>query len=254
MSFFQWFIKSLYERKVIAYSRFRQMVSTIWHILFVVFIASIPFFVQFNVQMFQGVNHLEQTLQHDLPPFSIQNGKLYTNESESFHLVHGDVGSIIIDPNAKSSNALDQHVKGIALVSDKVIILDRGQVQAIPYTLLGIQNLSNEDLVKKVSDLKSFLPVLLIIMTIGSYLGLLGTVFLGITVLGAFGLLLRGKRNLPYRQLWVMTAHALTFPLIVLYWIDTLLFSVPTFIFLLATYIVLYVAIRTIPLPKGKQA
>lgn len=248
MSFREWFVKSCYDRKVIAYSRFRPMIATIWHVLFVVFIASIPALITFNVQSIQAVKQIEQTLQRELPPFTIKNGKLET-EGGAFQEEHDEIGRIIIDPDM-SREQIGNVPKGIALLKDKVVITDRGKTHAIPYTLLGMDELNEEDLLKKVKDLKGVLPIFLIILTIFTYLGVLGIAFLGITIVGALATLLRGKKKLSYRHLWVMTAHAFTSPVIALYWIDTLFASISLTLFLVATFIVLYFAIRTIPTPK----
>ncbi len=210
----------------------------------------------FNLSAVQGVKQLQQTLQQELPPFSIENGYLHTEQSSVFLLEHDEIGTILIDPaNSYSDKQLSDLGNGIALTYDKALMINHGQFQAIPYTLLGIDELTKEELNNRIKDLKGFLPILLTIVTIFIYLGLLAIVFLGITILGYLGILLRGHhKSIQYRHLWVMTAHSLTLPVIVLYWIDALITRVPITIFVLATYAILFLAIRTIPIPKKRTS
>ncbi len=87
------------------------------------------------------------------------------------------------------------------------------------------------------------------------YAGLAGLAFLGITLLALVGLLLRGARKfLGYRHLWLMTAHALTLPVVFLYWVDSLFVKVPFSAFLATTFAILFLAMKSIPLPRKKTS
>lgn len=253
MSFWNWLIKSLYNKKVIAYSRFRPITSTIWHVLFVVLIASIPFLISMNLAAVAGVNQLQETMDQDLPPFSIKNGILYSDDPSPF-LSERDGSFILIDPtNSYSEDELMKSQNGLALLYDKALLFDNGHIQSIPYLILGSEELSRDGVIKRLHDLQGFLPILLAVVTIFMYLGILGVVFLGITFLSFLGLPLRGARKMiGYRHLWVMTAHALTLPVISLYWIDTFFLKVPITIFLIATYVLLLFGVKAIPIPKKR--
>ncbi|NEU30725.1 DUF1189 domain-containing protein [bacterium LRH843] len=256
MNFWNWVVKSLYNRKVIAYSRFRPVTSTIWHVLFAIFIAGIPFFFTMNVTAISGVNQLKETMRHELPPFQLIDGTLHSENDEIYLSNHESGQAIVIDStNSFSREELSQLGNGIALTHQEILIIDQGRIQGISYSLLGIQDFSKEQLAKRISDLSGFLPILLTIATILMYAALLGLAFLGISFLGLVGLLLRGARTfLDYRHLWLMTAHALTLPVILLYWIDTLVVKVPISAFLIATFVILFIAIKSIPLPRKKSS
>lgn len=254
MSFWKWLLKSFYDKRMIAYSRLRPITSTIWHVLFVMLVASIPFLITMSLTAISGVNQLKDTLQHDLPPFQLEGGTLQWESDDVYLLDEPDEQAILIDPdNTYSEEELVQLTNGIALQRNEILLINNGSLQAIPYTILGVQEFSKEQLSDRVADLQGFLPILLGIGTVFMYSGLAGLAFLGITVLAFIGLLLRGsKKFLEYRHLWLMTAHAMTLPAVFLYWIDTLFTHVPFSAFLITTFAILFFAIKSIPLPSRK--
>lgn len=254
MTFWNWFIKSLYNKKLIAYSRFRPITSTIWHVLFVIFIASIPFLISMNMSAVSSVKQLQDTLHKDLPSFHLVGGVLQSENDEKYVSSDDGIGVILIDTSKTyTDEELSELTNGIALLRNKITIINEGNIQSVSYSLLGVTELSKEQLTERIDDLKGFLPILLVIATILMYLGLTGVAFIGVTVVSYLGLLLRGSRKtLHYRHLWVMSAHALTLPVILLYWIDTLYLKVPISLFLIATFILLFLAIRSVPIQKNK--
>lgn len=254
MSFWKWFMKSFFDKRTIAYSRLRPATSTIWHVLAAMLIASIPFLVTINTTAISGVQQLRDTLQHDIPDFQLEEGALQT-ETEGVYLSNqSNEGAILIDPaNIYSQGELKQLTNGIALQQSEILFIDNGSIQAVPYSILGLQEFTKDQLSERIADLQGFLPILLVIATVLMYAGLAGLAFLGITLLGFIGLLLRGSRkSLEYRHLWLMTAHSLTLPVVLLYWVDTLFAKVPFSAFAAATLAILFLAIRSIPLPRKK--
>ncbi len=105
MSFYKWLLKSFYDKRVIAYSRLRPITSTIWHVLLVIFIASIPFLITMNISAISGVQQLQDTLQHDLPPFQLERGTLHWESDDVYLLDEPDEGTILIDPANTYSEA-----------------------------------------------------------------------------------------------------------------------------------------------------
>ncbi|MCM3761461.1 DUF1189 domain-containing protein [Alkalihalobacillus oceani] len=254
MSFWKWFMKC-YDRKVVAYSRLRPITSTIWHVLFVMLLASLPFVLSTMISAVHNVGHLQETLQADLPDFQLINGQLSMEHQDVFITEHTNDYLFVIDPNhmyAKEDLAALQN--GIVLQKQELIMIDGGHLQPVPYLLLGGQQLSGDQLKERIDDLAGFLPILLGVVSILMYAALAGTAFLGITVLAFIGLAFRRKRRfLTYRHLWLMTAHAFTYPVIILFWIDALLWKVPFSAFVLATFVYLLLAMNSIPLPKQKK-
>ncbi|WP_169801103.1 DUF1189 domain-containing protein [Halalkalibacter krulwichiae] len=254
LNFWEWFIKSFYNKKVIAYSRFRPITTTIGYVLFIVFVASVPYFISFNTTTYSAVEKLNNLLLDDLPAFQISDGRLQADIDDYYYSDELNEGVVIIDPtNSFSEEQLIQLSEAVVLQRDQFFFVSNGTTQTISYTLLGLNELSKDDLSNRFSDLQSFLPVLLVILTGLLYSGLAGLAYLGISLLAVFALVLKGNRpSLQYRQLWSITAHALTLPVILLYWMDSLLFPIPFSAFFLSTLIIVLIAVWSIPKPKQK--
>ena len=92
MSFWTWFGKSFFNKKIIAYARFRPATQTLLHVIVVMLIASIPYLVSMNTTAINGVNHVKESLQSDLPAFYLENGILHLDEQDAI---------LIDDPNRK---------------------------------------------------------------------------------------------------------------------------------------------------------
>lgn len=256
MHFLTWFTKSLYQLKIIAYSRLRPITSTIWHILFLTFIASIPYLLSISIFIFSVVNDLEQSLHNDLPSFIIVDGVLQMDSSEVYILnQNSDIGFLLFDPtNSYTNEDLLVLGTGITFGEDQLLYVKNEQIQSIPYTLLGIEQLTTAEIIERINQLQGFLPLLLGIITLALYIALAGFAFLGITIIAIFSLLLRSGRSLEYRHLWNIAAHAITLPTILYYWVDVLLLSLPSMVYFIACLLVIYFSIRTIPNRKKKES
>ncbi|MCL7747203.1 DUF1189 domain-containing protein [Halalkalibacter alkaliphilus] len=251
MSYWEWFFKSFYNRKVIAYSRFRPITTTIGFVLMIIFIASIPYFISLNITIVSSVQQLDRILENDLPDFHLVEGTLVMEKEEVYITDEVSEGFFLIDPaNSLTEGKLLELEEGIALQEKEFLFISNGQIQSISYSLLGLQELSKEDLSHRISQLLNFLPILLTIITSLLFVGLAGLGFLSITILAFLALFIKGKRKLEYRHMWIITAHALTLPVILLYWIDILIFPIPFTAFALSTFLIVLAAIRSIPIPK----
>ncbi|MFC0558087.1 DUF1189 domain-containing protein [Halalkalibacter alkalisediminis] len=255
LTFWEWFFKSFYSRKVIAYSRFRPITTTIGYVLFIVFIASIPYFVSLNMATYTGVDRLNHLLVSDLPSFQLINGSLQLDRTEPFYTEELGEGFVLIDPaNFYSDEDLKLLNEGIALQQHNILFVANGNIQSISYTLLGLNELTKEELAKRIQDLQGFLPILLFIVTTLLYVGLSGLAYLGISILAFIATFFKRGRPLQYRHFWTITAHALTLPVIVLYWIDILVTPIPFSAFVLSTLLLVFMAVHTIPIPKRKAS
>jgi len=214
---------------------------------------SIPYFISLNATAYTGVDRLNNLLISDLPSFQLVNGSLYLDSEETFFTEEISEGFVLIDPNNKySEDDLIQFNEGIALQQQNILFIKNGNIQTISYSLLGLNEFTNAELTKRIQDLHGFLPILLLIVTFLLFVGLSGAAYLGISIFAFIATLFKGDRaSLQYRHLWTITAHAMTLPVIALYWLDTLLFSIPFSAFILSTMIFVIVAIRTIPKRKA---
>ncbi|MFC0473515.1 DUF1189 domain-containing protein [Halalkalibacter kiskunsagensis] len=254
LSYWDWFLKSFYSKKVIAYSRFRPITSTIGYVLFIIFISSIPYFVTLYSTATSAVEQFDNMLQNDIPNFHLREGTLYWESEEPFYTEVAGEGFFLIDSsNTYSEQELQQLVDGIALQQREFLFIADGNSQSIPYTLLGLQEFTKEDLSKRINDLQGFLPILLFIIIFLLFVALSGLAFLGISLLAFVALLLKGARNLEYRHLWLITAHALTLPVILLAWVDVLFYPIPFSAFIASTFLLVLISVKSIPVPQKKS-
>jgi hypothetical protein len=252
LKYWEWFIKCFYSKKAIAYSRFRPITNTIGYVLLIVFIASIPYFVNFNVTSYKAIEKLNHLLSDDLPSFHLKNGELFLDSPEAFFTDELNEGFVLIDPsNQYTVEELEQLNEGIAFQQQNMHFVSNNQIQTLSYTLLGLNEFTKDELAKRIGDLKSFLPILLLIITALLYVGLAGLAYLGITLLAYVALIFKGRRaSLQYRHLWSITAHSLTLPVIFLYWMDTLFVPIPFSAFIFSTLFIVFLAVKSIPVPK----
>ncbi|WP_332691023.1 DUF1189 domain-containing protein [Halalkalibacter lacteus] len=253
LSYWAWFRKSFYSKKVIAYSRFRPITSTIGYVLFIIFISSTPYFVTLYSTAISGVEQFDNILQNDIPNFQIREGALYWESEEPFYTEVAGEGFFLIDSsNTYTEQKLQQLHDGIALQQHEFLFIADGNSQSIPYTLLGLQEFSKDDLSKRISDLQGFLPILLLIIISLLFVALAGLAFLGVSLLALVALLFKGTRNLEYRHLWLITAHAITLPVILLFWVDVLIYPIPFSAFIASTFLFVVISIKSIPVPRKK--
>ncbi|WP_062046352.1 DUF1189 domain-containing protein [Bacillus sp. JCM 19034] len=255
MSFMSWFYKSFYQFKVIAYSRFRPITNTLGHILFLVFVASLPYLIIMNVTIYNTVHQLKETIHIGLPTFSIENGQLTLENDETYIELYNDqLGSLILDPHEQLTEH-DYHGEHVIIFSQHTIeMYSANESYSLSYSLLGLNNVTNSDVIERVDQLSNFLPLLLTIVTILLYVILAGTAYLGVTIIALFALLLRQNRKLEYRHMWSVSAHAMTLPTVAFFWIDALLLDLHYIWFLLFSITMIIFSIRTIPLPRSKES
>jgi hypothetical protein len=254
LSYWNWFLKSFYSKKVIAYSRFRPITSTIGYVLFIIFISSIPYFISLYLAATTGVEQFDNILKNDIPNFHLKEGTLHWEGREPFYTEITGEGFFLIDSaNTYTEQELLEFQDGIALQHREFLFIADGNSQAIPYTLLGLQEFTKDDLSKRLSDLQGFLPIFLSIIIILLFAALSGLAFLGVSLLAFVALLFNGSRNLEYRHLWLITAHALTLPVILLAWADVLFFSIPFSAFIVSTFLIVVISVKSIPIQKRNR-
>ncbi|KGA95995.1 hypothetical protein AJ85_20375 [Alkalihalobacillus alcalophilus ATCC 27647 = CGMCC 1.3604] len=255
MKFYQLFYKSLYDLKVIAYTRLQPITKALLHVTVLALIAFLPFIISSSFTLNNQLNQIKALVETDLPEFTINSNQLHSNLSEPF-VEHSDAtGFLIVDPNNQYSlTELHQYGNGVALQKNNLISFAEGQAQDISYNLLGVEQMGSDQLLERISELAGFLPILLPLIGFFNYVSLLGTTFLGISLLAVLGLLLRGKRNqLQYKHLWNMSAYSLTLPVILFGWIEVFIPLSP-FLLILASIAMLTAVVRKVPIPKPRKA
>ncbi|MDV2884024.1 DUF1189 domain-containing protein [Alkalihalophilus pseudofirmus] len=254
MNAFQFFYKSLFDKKVIAYSRFQPITKALLHVLMVVFIACIPFIVSLIMTYVSSINQLEESLENDMPAFSLRDGELQAEVDEPYVNESLSEGVFVLDPNNQlTTQDLEQLGEGIIFQQNEALLFRYGSTHSVNYSLIGLQEVSDTELNERLTDIKGFLPFLLAIISLLMYSGVLGLAFLGITILAFVALLFRGTRkNIQYRHMWLITAYAMTLPVILFAWADVFIGGIPGYLLVLAVVCMIVYALSAIPKPKQK--
>ncbi len=201
-----------------------------------------------------SLNQLEESLTNDLPNFSLENGQLQADLDEPYINQSVSQGVFVLDPyNELTSTDIATLGEGVVFQQHEALLFQYGSTQQVSYTLVGLEQVNRDELTERLSDVKGFLPLLITIVSLLLYSGLLGVAFLGVTILAFVALLFRGKRkNIQYRHMWLITAHALTLPVIAFSWLDVFVGGIPSFVMVLTTMAIIILAIQSIPIPKRK--
>lgn len=233
MRFFTWFLKSLYHRQSILASRFRQTIHILGHVCFTILIALIPYCLVLSVSIWSGITHIEQALEEQDLDFTIIEGVLHTTiESTPFVVELDQSRQLIIDPTDQLS--VDQLDSQAILMQEQSVVFHTANVnQALPYGLLGDGVFTKLDVMDQLSDIKSFLPILLGIISIIIMSLMIGLAFLGISLLSFVGLLFRWRNpTITYVHLWKIAAHVITLPVILYAWITVFSNAIPTYLWI----------------------
>ncbi|MDQ0299713.1 hypothetical protein J2S78_002133 [Salibacterium salarium] len=261
MNIIQSFIKSLYSPRYTGRFRFKGIGKTIGYIFFLMFIASIPAAIILTNTIWTGVNQLETALNHDkMPDFEINDEGLQS-ENEDVHLsLEGEQGEIIIFDTAgqTTNNELQQNEKVTAFLQEELVFKNNGETQTFPYEQIGGFNVSKEDLNSYISAVDGLLLLVVPVVLLFMYLLSTALKFIGIFSLSVFGLLIKKASPIPlsYRQLWILSAHAVTLPTIAITLLNLLPFQIPwSFsIYWLIAFIWLYLIFTKLPIPKKKTS
>jgi hypothetical protein len=257
MNVFKQFIKSLYSTQDMATFRFQKIGKTIGYVFILMLIASIPLAIQITSFINTSIAGLNEVVQSEIPDFELKNGKLtsqieepITREADGMYFIFDTTDSVTRDD-------INEYDDAVAFYSDHLIIKSMTSVDEVRYESFGAVTLTKEDVSMFADQLSEIAPIAIPIMIIIAYLFFTALKFIGVTVLALIGLIVRNiaKRNLSYRQLWMLSAYAVTIPTIFFAIIDLLEIIVP---FSLALYwfvaiLVLYLVVKKVPASKSVQ-
>jgi Protein of unknown function (DUF1189) len=234
MNIFKQLIVSLYSPKDIATFHQQGIGKTILYVFLLTLLAVLPSFYYFNTSITTGFHVLEDTVQNELPPFTIENGELVADEQTPVTINKNDF-SIIFD----STGTVDQtDVSGsdntILFLKNEVIYSVSGQSQSMPYSTLGDITLTQEDLLSVINSIDSMLPVMIPLIDIIIYLFSASMKFIEVSVLALFGLALKNMmgKNISYRSLWRVAAYSVTLPTVFFTIMESLKTIVPSGFFI----------------------
>ncbi|PLR85933.1 DUF1189 domain-containing protein [Bacillus canaveralius] len=256
MNIFKQFFKSLYSPKDIALFRFQGIGKTILYIFFLTLLSIIPSSYFLSTALIDGVNTARESIEEDMPDFTIENGQLSSEENRPV-TINKDGFTIIVDPTgAVSEKDLSNEDNAVALLQNELVLVAGGQDQVHPYSMLGL-NLTKNDVTQLLTNLDSMMGILVPVMIVVIYLFSSAIKFVEISILAFFGLMLKNLagRNLQYRHLWRMAAYSVTLPTIFFAIMGALQTQVPGgfLIHWFVSLLMLYLAIKEIPKPTVKE-
>lgn len=256
MNIFAQMVRSLYSPADIAKFRFQGIGKTILYVFLLTLISVIPAAYFTSAGIIDAVAAAEDTIERKLPPFTIDNSELKSDIKEPRTIKNGDI-TIIFDPTGTiDEKDMAGMESTVAMLKNKFVMAAGGQVNSIPYTLLGDGKMTKNDVSNLVSDAASSLPIVIGIMVIAIYLFAAGAKFIEISILALFGLLLKNLagKNLQYRHLWRMGAYSVTLATL-FFTIMALLKTAVPYSFIINWFVssmFLLLAIKEVPSPKTK--
>ncbi|WP_442594961.1 DUF1189 domain-containing protein [Neobacillus sp. D3-1R] len=217
MNVLQQIIKSLYSPKDMAKYRFQGIGKTIFYVFLLSFISIIPTTYYFTTAITNGLEVTKKALQHEVPPFVIENGQLSFDHVTPV-IIEKDHFKIILDAsNTIDKEDLNQSENTIALLKEDFLFIAGGEQQTYSYSMFSDMKITNQKLVEFLKNAESlkwiFLPILILIIFIFTS----GIKFIEVSILAMFGLGLKNlvnKSNIQYRHLWRLAAYSITLPTI----------------------------------------
>ncbi|UAL51050.1 MULTISPECIES: DUF1189 domain-containing protein [Metabacillus] len=256
MNIFKQFAKSLYSPKSISMFRFQGIGKTILYVFLLTLLATLPMAVYMSTGISGLLKGLDSTLQEDLPDFKIEEGTLIAETAEPLEFKKDDL-FIVFDPTgAFTASEIENKQNGIGLLKNEFVYAVAGQAQSYDYSMLNTMTLTKEDLSQYSSQFENVLPIVLSVVIVMLFLFTAASKFIEITFLAIVSILFKNslKRNVNFKQLWVMSAYAVTLATVFFFIMEFLQVSVPSGIFVnwFVNLIMLYLALKEIPAARKK--
>lgn len=254
MNIFKQLIVSLYSPKDIATFRQQGIGKTILYVFLLTLLSVLPSFYYFNTSITTGFQALEDTVQNELPPFTIKNGELISDEQTPVTVNKNNLTIIFDSTGTLDQTDVSRSDNTISFLKNEVIYSVSGQSQSMPYSTLDDITITQEDLLSVITSIDSMLPVMIPLTDTIIYLFSASMKFIEVSVLALFGLALKNMmgKTISYRYLWRVAAYSLTLPTVFFTIMESLKSIVPSgfFIHWFVAIIMLMLALKEIPSKK----
>ncbi|WLD92087.1 DUF1189 domain-containing protein [Alkalihalobacillus sp. AL-G] len=254
MNIFKQFAISLYSPKTMAMFRFQKIGKTIGYVFVMMLIAYIFTGTHLALKISNGVSDFKQVINQDVPEFTLSDGQL-SSEIDDPIIKQDSLQTFIFDTTGEiTRDDLDQYDETVAILQDRILLKSAGKVDSVEYSMFQNASFTKSDIMDILDQLSSFLPAIISIVIIVTYIFATALKFIGITVLALIGLLIKSvmKRKLSYKQLWILSAYAVTLPTI--FFVLMKLFSITVtgqfFIYWFVAIAILTSVIYKVPMPK----
>ncbi len=258
MNVFKQFFVSLYSPKTIATFRFQKIGKSIGYVFILMLISMIFIGLNMGLSISKATNEFATAIQEDIPNFQFENGQLTSDMDEPVIRKEGNQTFIFDTTGSVTRDDLDQYPNVIAILKNQLIVISAGSADTFNYGTMQDMNFNKKDIEGFIDSAQSFLPLIITVAIVAAYLFMTALKFIGVTVLALIGLIIKNimKRNLPYRQLWILSAYSVTLPTIFFALMDLLRIMIP-FQFLLYWGVAIFMlaqVIKFVPLPKKQES
>ena len=255
MNIFKQLIVSLYSPKDISTFRHQGLGKTILYILILTFLSILPSIYHFSTSMANGLETIKETAQKELPPFTIENGELFSEETVPLTINKSNFTFVFDSTGTIDQADIDRADNTIFILKKEVVYSASGVSQSMPYSMFGNVTITKDDLSSMLTSVDSILPITIPIVSLIVFLISSLMKFIEVSILTLFGLALKNMLNKKssYGQLFRMSAYSVTLPILFFTIMDALKTVVPNgfFIHWLVASIMLLLSLKEIPSEKN---
>ncbi len=251
MNIFKQLIISLYSPRAIAAFRIQGTGKSILYVFMLMLISMLPSFYLFSTTIINEAEVLQETINTDLPSFTIENGELTSEEPAPITINKSDLTVMFDSTGTVTSEVAKETTNSIFILKNEVVYTFAGQSQSMPYSVFNNMTVTKDDLIELTSSMDTLLPIFLSILAIIVYLFSTASKLIGVSFLALMGLLMNNilGKHLKYGMLWRMSAYCVTLPTIFFTIMEALRTIVPNgfFIYWFVAIIMLVLAMKEIP-------
>lgn len=250
MNIFKQLIVSIYSPKTISTFRKQGIGKTILYVFLLTLISLLPSFYLFSTTIINETEVLQETIHNDLPPFTIENGELVSEETAPITINKNDLTIMFDSTGAVTSEEARNTTNSVFILKNELIYTIAGQSQSMPYSVLTNMTITKDDLIELTSSMDSLLPIFLSIMGVVVYLFSTAGKLIGVSFLALIGLFMNNilRKDLKYGELWRLSAYSVTLPTIFFMIMEALRTIVPSgfFIYWFVAIIMLVLVMKEI--------
>ena len=256
MNVFKQLIVSLYSPKDISTFRHQRIGKTIFYVLILTFLSILPSIYHFSTSMVDGMDTIKEIVQKELPPFTIKNGELFSDEPVPLTINKNDFTFIFDSTGTINQAEIDRANDTIFILKNELVYSASGVSQSMPYSMFGDVTITKDDLSSMLTSVDSILPITIPIVSLIVFLFSSLMKFIEISILALFGIALKNilNKTSSYGHLWRMSAYSVTLPTLFFTIMDALKTIVPNgfFIHWLVALIMLLLALKELPSEKNQ--
>lgn len=256
MNIFKQFYKSMFSPRDIASFRFQGIGKTILYVFLLSLLSTLPAIYYSSTAIKAAVEATKETINKDLPSFTIENGVLHSDEDQTRIIDKGNF-QIVFDPTGKmDQQKVSKTDDTLAILKDEVVLSAAGESNSIPYTMFAQDTITKQDINDLLGKSDSALAIIIPLLSLTIYLFTCALAFIEISILAWIGMMLKNAagKNLQYRHLSRMTAYSITLPTVFFLIMSILQTNVP-FGFLINWFVcltILLLAIKEVPGSKNE--